>query len=1114
MTQENYFHNASNGVCNADLTRIPECQKIADGSSEKIPCLFEHKQEVNNHECQMYLNLVGEIILSDFRLVYGFIDSCRKDIERFKCGRVSMGPVDVNRLSVLSQGETINCLSLRIEKLDSKCAHQIFRISELQSDDFHLDRPLFYACREDRERLCGGIVSGDGRVFDCLMSHKFDEGMSSECRQHLTKRQRLRSHNYRADHGLTNSCAKEIAENKCDTGAETSGSVSNTALSSIMLCLEAAKDANNLENSEKRAISGPCFAKMREIRKQLMEDYSLTPEIIVDCQVPIERFCQNYKSRRQGKVLHCLLGLQRSIPMNLESPLPEKCQHAIHNLLKIGEVVEDIRVDPVIRAACAPVLAGQCNAAIVEADRVYGCLIGARRSPSMPDECKYRLFELEFIVSRDITLDKNLFQACARDAEKLCHFSTGSWRKNAMVDQLLANCLWSHRHPTAKPRALSPACLVELSRLMLIRASSIDLSPEVFQVCLADLGRFCLPNSRRHVALQEASRTGEDDDEEREAEEQGMSCLEDHLRELQAPCREAVINYAKDIEEEPDLDQRIATACVAAEDRFCSGVRQSVHNQLASVEVPAADREAFLAEAQTTLRDAMFRCLVEHKNHPRMEPQCRSAVEHFQIISLNDVRISPGFYLDCQQAIKLYCEPPPDPAANMKPVTQSKMEVVACLSRKLLEFSLLPAAQENSSSATIPPRCLRHLRFELLSRAESIHLDPELDAACHSDWKRYCGPVESGQGEVIECLRQHRRQLSSKCHAVVFDRDRLAMIDRNADYKLMSLCESMAHLHCSHLVDDRKSSRQQAPEADLLDCLHAASTSSVHADTFDPQCRQVVVERLKMQRMDFRLDSKLNKHCRMDMKVFCSEEVKSDSASSFDQGNKVLTCLMKQYIASSMKGRSPLTRPCASHIRALLIAANLNHHMDPVLVELCHGDLHTYCSEELALSGLDGDDADGLVGECLRRQVALKRIHNASCVNEVLNLNLASHTDIDVDPVLMNDCAETIRVTCDKVAPGNGRRMKCLLAAMDDPSLSDQVDAKCRRSLTLRQDLWAISAKLSGTADWRKLAAELNASTSRNLIFAVALAVIGLIFIFGLLCGRVTRRVPVDLKEK
>ncbi|VDM05059.1 unnamed protein product [Schistocephalus solidus] len=332
-----------------------------------------------------------------------------------------------------------------------------------------------------------------------------------------------------------------------------------------------------------------------------------------------------------------------------------------------------------------------------------------------------------------------------------------------------------------------------------------------------------------------------------------------------APCREAVINYAKDIEEEPDLDQRIATACVAAEDRFCSGIRQSVRNQLASVEVPPADREAFLAEAQTSLRDAMFQCLVEHKNHPRMEPQCRSAVEHFQIISLNDVRISPGFYLDCQQAIKLYCQPPTDPAKVIEPMPQSKMEVVACLSRKLLEFSLLSSTRESSTaenSTAIPPRCLRHLRFELLSRAESIRLDPELDVACHLEWKRYCGHVESGQGEAIECLRQHRRQLSPKCHTIVFNRDRLATLDRNTDYKLLSLCEPMAHLHCPHLLDDRKGYRQLVFGTDLLDCLHAASTSSAHVDTFDPQCRQVVVKRLRMQWMDFRLDAKLNKHCR------------------------------------------------------------------------------------------------------------------------------------------------------------------------------------------------------------------------------------------------------------
>lgn len=75
-----------------------------------------------------------------------------------------------------------------IEKLNPECAHQIYRISELQSDDYHLDRPLFYACREDRERFCRDIASGDGRVLECLIIHKFDAGMSDECREKLTNR--------------------------------------------------------------------------------------------------------------------------------------------------------------------------------------------------------------------------------------------------------------------------------------------------------------------------------------------------------------------------------------------------------------------------------------------------------------------------------------------------------------------------------------------------------------------------------------------------------------------------------------------------------------------------------------------------------------------------------------------------------------------------------------------------------------------------------------------------------------------------------------------------------------------------------------------------------------
>ena len=94
----------------------------------------------------------------------------------------------MRNISYVSQGRTTNCLNDHIEKLGKECAHQIFRISELQSDDCLLDRPLFYACRDDRERLCQYVLSGHGRVLDCLLSHKFDDMMSEECHKKLTSR--------------------------------------------------------------------------------------------------------------------------------------------------------------------------------------------------------------------------------------------------------------------------------------------------------------------------------------------------------------------------------------------------------------------------------------------------------------------------------------------------------------------------------------------------------------------------------------------------------------------------------------------------------------------------------------------------------------------------------------------------------------------------------------------------------------------------------------------------------------------------------------------------------------------------------------------------------------
>ena len=53
-------------------------------------------------------------------------------------------------------------------------------MAELQAEDYHLDRPLYFACREDREQFCAGVVSGGGKVYQCLVHHKMEKMMSKK----------------------------------------------------------------------------------------------------------------------------------------------------------------------------------------------------------------------------------------------------------------------------------------------------------------------------------------------------------------------------------------------------------------------------------------------------------------------------------------------------------------------------------------------------------------------------------------------------------------------------------------------------------------------------------------------------------------------------------------------------------------------------------------------------------------------------------------------------------------------------------------------------------------------------------------------------------------------
>lgn len=44
-----------------------------------------------------------------------------------------------------------------VRTIKEECQKAILRVAELSSDDFHLDRHLYFSCRDDRERFCQNV---------------------------------------------------------------------------------------------------------------------------------------------------------------------------------------------------------------------------------------------------------------------------------------------------------------------------------------------------------------------------------------------------------------------------------------------------------------------------------------------------------------------------------------------------------------------------------------------------------------------------------------------------------------------------------------------------------------------------------------------------------------------------------------------------------------------------------------------------------------------------------------------------------------------------------------------------------------------------------------------
>lgn len=365
--------------------------RITKKPGQYLGCMLDHKDEIKNTMCRAQIQRLEWVAFSDFRFIGSFISVCSNDIDKHLCGRLN---TDQDRLK---QGETLACLQNHIETLTKECKKGILHLSELQGDNVKLDRQLFISCMNDVQLFCHDLPAGSGTIYKCLQNSKNDPTMSRKCSDQLLRREKLIVNDYKVNKGLVRACKDDIKNNHCRRGVSEDKDV---RLAQILLCLESANKNNTKITSE-------CLAEMNFHRKYLMEDFQLSPEIISGCSDDIPKLCGNLDSG--GKTIHCLMEHARP-KRKKDQRVTSQCQRALEMLVKVSDVGEDWRVDPVLHNACIGVVNHVCHDTMGGDARVMSCLMEKIGTNYMVPECEMALMQIQYFIARDFKLDPQLYR--------------------------------------------------------------------------------------------------------------------------------------------------------------------------------------------------------------------------------------------------------------------------------------------------------------------------------------------------------------------------------------------------------------------------------------------------------------------------------------------------------------------------------------------------------------------------------------------------------------------------------------------------------------------------------------------------------------------------------
>ncbi|XP_037814855.1 Golgi apparatus protein 1 isoform X1 [Lucilia sericata] len=875
----------------------------------------------HGNKCRSYIKRVHAVFFPDFENLGDFFNSCSTEIDQLECGRLNIEHKPISQL------ETVDCLQQTgADILGQPCKLSIARI-ELQEADLK----FFEICSVDLKNLCPQEVSGTPGAFKCLVKNKSNPAMTNRCSDKISQRDREIAKDYRISHGLAKACKDDIKLHHCRRGVSEDKQV---RLAQILLCLETVE-----KNGTK--IAPECRAEIDDHRRMLMSDGQLSPEILNDCADDIPKFCGNVDKLSNigmgqgtgGEIIHCLMEHARK--RRKDRRITSQCQRSLENLIKVSDVGEDWRVDPVLRRNCKPVVDVACRDTDGGDARVMSCLMEQLGTPAMTPDCEHSLLLIQYFVARDFKLDPQLYKHCHDDAIKYCH-AKKQWDDVTDIQMdpergpLILPCLHRMAYSDDEQNSLRPACFKEVKRVMRQRAVSVDLIPEVEDACIEDLSYYCFENTGKGAE---------------------MDCLQIHLEKLQTSCREAVTQYTEEEAAHVELNPVIMSVCTEAMKTHCSHILKGGKD-----------------------KGDMMDCLISHKNDAdlRQDLKCRAAIEHFQIISLKNYHFTYKFKEACRPYVVRFCSG-----------SRTKNDVVACLSEVMRNDTI------RGQRPRIPKECRQQVKAQLYQQRESLALDPKLANACSKEIEEFCsdkkGPGEVNNKNALECLAMNTPRLGNSCHHAIFLVKKSELGDSATDYTLINTCKEMTYKYCSktdpmrlldclktykddptfdarcHLVVVNRMIEQNTdfrfnptlqlhcgknidrycsdivakaePNEELNGKVIQCLKDKFRKSLLDEECSQEMVKILQEQALNYKLNPLLQTFCKHEIAVLCHPE------KMVKEHGLVEECLKNAFLNEKI-----INKDCRLEVATLIAEAKADIHVDPILEEACTDDLLRYCS--------------------------------------------------------------------------------------------------------------------------------------------------------------------------